>query len=81
MATTPKVTILKDEEQVIEVKIMEDAILQVAEAARVLLNSKLTKREIVVLIKDSMTGKGLPLHDIQYVLDCAAKLDKTYLKS
>lgn len=77
----PKVSVVKDEEKVIEIKIMEEAIVQVATAARKLLSSRLSKRAIVVLIKDSMSGSGLPLKDIEWVLDCASKLDSRYLKS
>jgi len=80
MTKKPKVTIVKNEDKVIELKIMEEAIVEVANAARKLLNSKLTKRAVLVLIKDSMTGSGLPLRDIELVLDMAAKLDKRYLK-
>lgn len=80
MAKDPKVTIVKDSENVIELKIMEEAIIEVANAARKLLASRLTKRAILVLIKDSMTGSGMPMKDIELVLDCAAKLDKRYLK-
>lgn len=80
MATQSKVTIVKDKENVIELKVMEQAIVDVAEAARKLLNSRLSKRAILVLIKDSMTGQGVPMKDIELVLDCAAKLDKRYLK-
>lgn len=80
MATLPKVTIVKDKENIIKVEIMEQAIIDTAQAARTLLNSKLTKRAVMVLIKDSMSGTGLPLKDIELVLDCAARLDKRYLK-
>lgn len=78
--TKLKVTVVKDGENVIELKIMEQAIIDVATAARKLLASRLSKRAVLVLIKDSMTGTGLPLRDIELVLDCASKLDKRYLK-
>lgn len=77
---TPKVKIVKDGEKVIELQIMEQAIVDVATAARKLLSSKLTKRAILVLIKDSIKGTPMPLKDIEIVLDCAATLDKRYLK-
>lgn len=77
----PKVTVVKDKDEMIEIKIMEEAIVEVAQAARKLLNSRLSKRAIVILIKDSMTGTGIPIKDIELVLDCASKLDKRYLKS
>lgn len=79
--STPKVKIIKDEENVIDIEIMEQAIVDVATAARKLLNTKLTKRAVVVLIKDSMSGTGIPMKDIEWVLDCASKLDKRYLKN
>ena len=75
-----KVTVVKSGDKVIETKIMEDAIVEVATAARKLLNSKLTKRAVLVLIKDSMSGTGVPMKDIELVLDCASRLDKRYLK-
>lgn len=76
----PKVTIVKDKDNVIDIKIMEAAIVEVATGARKLLNSKLSKRAVLILIKDSMKGTGLPIRDIEMVLDCAARLDKRYLK-
>lgn len=81
MAKNTKVTVLKDEDNIIEIQVMEQAIVEVATAARKLLNTKLTKRAIVVLIKDSMTGTGMPMKDIELVLDCASTLDKRYLKN
>lgn len=80
MATQPKVTVVKDADKVIDIKIMEDAIIQVAKGAQTLLSSRLTNRAILVLIKDSMPSPGLPLKDIKMVLDCASRLDKSYLK-
>ncbi len=79
MSKTP-VKIVKDEDKVIKVEIMEQAIIDVAQSARKLLNSNLSKRAVIVLIRDSMAGTGMPLKDIETVLDCAANLDKRYLK-
>lgn len=76
-----KVTIVKDGEKVIEVQIMEQAIVDVATAAKKLLNSKLSKRAILVLIKDSIVGNHIGLKDIEVILDCAANLGKRYLKA
>jgi hypothetical protein len=76
----PKVQVVKDKENNINIKIMEQAIVDVAEAARKLLNSRLSKRAVIVLIRDSMPGSGMPFKDIETVLDCAARLDKSYLK-
>lgn len=76
----PSVKIVKDGDKVVQVEIMEQAIVDVATAARKLLNSKLTKRAILVLIRDSIIGNNIGLKDIEVVLDCASKLDKRYLK-
>lgn len=77
----PKVVINKDENKVVEIEIMEQAIVDVANAARKLLNSNLSRRAILVLIRDSMSGSPMGLKDIEVVLDCAANLDKRYLKN
>lgn len=83
MANNNKATapiIKQDKDNEVPVEILAKSIVEVSEAARKLLGSKLTKRAICILIKDSMTGSGLPMKDIQTVLDCAANLDKRYLK-
>lgn len=49
----------------------------VAEAAQQIKNSKLKARTIHLLIKDAT---GIPLMDIEKVLDAAADLKKKYLK-
>jgi hypothetical protein len=55
-------------------EILASAIKDVAEAARKLLSSKLTKRAIVILLKDSIGY--ISMKDIELVLDHAACLDK-----
>ncbi|MES2359963.1 MAG: hypothetical protein V4529_16610 [Gemmatimonadota bacterium] len=57
-------------------EILATSIREVAEAARKLLATRLTKRAILVLLKDSC---GLPMHEIEKVLDHAASLDR-YVK-
>jgi hypothetical protein len=72
--------IKQEKDKEIPVEILAKAIVEVAEAAKKLQNSRLSKRAICLLIKDSMTGTGIPMKDIQTVLDCAANLDKRYIK-
>lgn len=57
-------------------EIMAQAIVDVANAAKKLANSRLTKRAILVLLRDET---NLPMRQIEIVLDAAANLDK-YVK-
>lgn len=79
--TTTAPIIKQDKENEVPIEVLAKSIVEVSEAARKLLNSRLSKRAVIVLIKDSMMGPGLPLKEIELVLDCASKLDKRYLKS
>lgn len=72
--------IKQDKQNEIPVEVLAKSIVEVADAAKKLLSSKLSKRAICVLIKDSMSGPGVTMKDIQVVLDCAANLDKRYIK-
>lgn len=76
---TPPI-IKQDKGSEVPIEILAKSIVEVSEAARKMLASRLTKRAICILIKDSMSGTGLPMKDIQMVLDCAATLDKRYIK-
>lgn len=67
----------KDEANKVPLVVMEKAIVEIAEGARKLLGSKLSKRAVLVLLKDA---SGQPMNVIEEVLDNAAKLDKLYLK-
>jgi hypothetical protein len=55
-------------------EILASAIVDVAAAARKLLASRLTKRAVVVLLKDSIGT--MSMRDIEFVLDHAATLDR-----
>jgi hypothetical protein len=57
-------------------ELLAKAIVDVADAAKALLKSRLTKKAILVLLKDKT---GLPQHTIESVLDGAARLDE-YVK-
>ncbi len=69
--------ILNDIEETAEV--MASAIKSVAEAVRKLDKSRLTRRAIVLLIRDSISPT-LGISDINAVLDAAGKLDVKFLK-
>lgn len=57
-------------------EILASEIKAVADAAKKLLNSKLEKRAILVLLKDM---SGYPMAQIEKILDCASRLD-TFIK-
>jgi hypothetical protein len=60
---------------------MADAIVAVAEGARRLLGSRLSKQAIVLLIQDAIPTKDRPTRNqIADVLTHAADLDRVYLK-
>lgn len=54
-------------------EILASAIKDVADAAKKLLSTRLTKRAILVLLKDM---SGQPMHVIESILDNAASLDR-----
>lgn len=57
------------------------AIIDISKGIHALLNGKLSKRAIVILIQDSMGGKyAISRGQLEKVLDAIAKLDKTFLK-
>lgn len=74
------VTINTDEENGIPLEIMAKAITQVSDAAQKILNSRLTKRAIFVLIKDSIPGNTVGLREIEIVLEHAANLENKFIK-
>lgn len=78
--TKPKPPIIKkDKDNPEPTEVIAKAIIEVAEAARKLNGSKLKRRAVVLLLKD-MTGNSVSNRDIEMVLDCAAELDKRYIK-
>jgi hypothetical protein len=58
-------------------EILASEITKVATAARALLSSRLTKKAILLLIKDA---SGVPQGQVALVLEAAAELDKRYTK-
>lgn len=58
-------------------EILADAIVKISAAAQTLLNSKLKRRTILVLLQSETK---LAMRDIETVLDAAANLSKTFVK-
>jgi hypothetical protein len=76
----PQPPIIKnDKENPIPVEVIAEAIIQVAKGFQAMRNSKLSRRAIILLIKDSCPGNPA-ISDISNILDSAASLDKKYIK-
>lgn len=73
----PNIEIVQSEEYPVPLKILADEIVKVSQAAQSILNSRLTNRAILLLIKDRT---GLPMNDIDKVLCAAADLEKQFIK-
>lgn len=71
--------ILKSKDEPESTEVIAKAIIEVAESAKKLLNSKLKMRAVLILIKDA-SGGNLSLSDIESVLRHASELDKKYIK-
>ncbi len=80
MAKKKKIVIEKDPENVIDVKIMEQAIEDVANAAKKLNGSRLGRRAVTLLIQDCIGQGRITRSQISDVLDAADQLGKIYLK-
>lgn len=78
--TLQTVKIVSEAENPPSVELIAEEIKKVSEAMTKLLASRLTKRAITVLIRDSMTAPAMGFKDIETVLDCTAKLGHRYLK-
>jgi hypothetical protein len=77
----PKQTpIIKQDDPAMAPELLASHIEEVADAAHALLNSRLSKRAILILIRDQ-TVPAVSLGDIDRVLSAAANLKKAYVKS
>ena len=57
------------------------AIIDISKSIHALLNGKLNKRAIVLLIQEAAGGRSAYSKvQIEQILDCIAKLDKSFLK-
>ena len=70
-----KIEIPPDEN--IPTEILAEEIVRLSKAAQALKNSRLTKRAILVLLKDST---GMSFAQIKLVLEALEDLEKTYVK-
>ena len=80
MARKQKVLIEKDPENKIDVRVMEQAIVDVAEAAKKLNSSRLTQKAIILLLHDAIGARAISRQQIADVLHAAETLGRTYLK-
>lgn len=71
------VTIKKDEKNPEPMEIIANSIIEVSRGFQKFNDSKLNKRAILVLIKDLT---GLPMGEIERVLNAAASLEKWFIK-
>ncbi len=67
----------KDELNEVPAEVMEQAIVDLAQAGRKLLSSRLNRRALLVLLKDAT---NVSFRDIGAVLDNLATLDEVFLK-
>lgn len=71
-----EIKVLKNEEQPIAVEVMEQAIIDIAQAMKRISRSRLNRKALVILIsKDS----GIFQHQVTRVLNSMDLLEKTYL--
>lgn len=75
-----KVKILKDEENEIPAEIFEQAIIDLAKGFKALTDSRLSKRAIVLLVRDAAGPSKVTASQVAWVLDAAAELERTYIK-
>lgn len=73
---TKPVVVLQDTDEAPEV--LASAIREVSRAAKKLLNGPLSRRALLVLIQDNISG-NIGLQDIGVVLDAASGLEKRYI--
>lgn len=74
--TKAQTNVIHDEVE-IPTEILAQAIVDLSAAGRALLNSRLKKRTLMLLLKDA---SGVSLHQIEKILDALPQLEKEYLK-
>lgn len=82
MANPKKKTITEEEKKAQEfVEAVAQSIIDISTAIHKLLDGKLKKRAIVLLIQEAAGGRGqVSQAQISSILDAIANLDKTFLK-
>lgn len=76
------IKVLKNDEEDVPLEIFEQAIVDIANAAKRLLGSRLNERAVVILVHEAMpAGPNRPSRrDVLDVLNAAAGLEKKFLK-
>lgn len=78
MAKVNQVILKKDEKAPEPMEVIAASIIEVANGFKRLNECRLNKRVIILLIKDLT---GLPMSDIEKVLNAAQQLEKQFIKS
>lgn len=72
-----KQVVVKQPEKPIPTEVLADSIKAIAEGMRKMNASSLSRRGLLVLLKDY---SGVSMNEIDRVLDCLSQLDKRYCK-
>lgn len=79
MAKEKSVVVVQDPEKPVAAEVLAQAIVDVSKGAQALLNGKLKRRAVLLLIQDQVPAR-IGLETIGQVLDSAANLAKAYIK-
>ena len=74
------IRIKTDEENPVDVELIAEAIIQVAESFEKINDSQLSRRAIVLLLQDMIGVGRIGKQQIELVLDNAARLKEYYIK-
>ena len=74
------IRIKTDEENPVDVELIAEAIIQVAESFEKINDSQLSRRAIVLLLQDMIGVGRIGKQQIELVLDNAARLKEDYIK-
>lgn len=72
------ITIKSNEENPEPIELIAQSIIEISEAFKKIENSRLSKRAIILLIKDRCNGIGMT--EIETILDVVPKLKDYYIK-
>ena len=75
-----KLEVIKDPENVVTIKIFEQAIVDISKAMKAMRSGRLGDRAIVLLIQDAVGVNAITKVEIRSVLDAIRDLEKLYLK-
>lgn len=78
MAKTPETEEQKKAREFVEAT--AQAIIDLAEGVRAMLNGRVNKRALVLLIQAAAGTRTVTQEQVEQVINTIAKLDKTYLK-